>query len=383
MISRHIIIELLKATFISVSAITLLLLYGNLSRYEEVLIKAIEQNYSEFLKLCALLVPYAFSMAIPFGFTVALALVVGNWASNREITALSSLGIAPKSLFLPVCLFSVLLSSLTIFSTLQWGPDNRDKFDKLREKIIWDNFSFLLVEDGEISINIDSSKESKTSQSFAALSGGEGKVLISKITLSVKEFTDETWKNVRIALFDEKNRIQMVLNSGKTTVTKSLEKGFLILDLYDVDLEPVDHGSNFFKGGSDLFLNIAHWREPLIIEIGDGEKKGLNRMSFTELFQVARKSEDEFEKGKAISILHKNAALGFSPFFVCLLLLPITSKSGRREAIYNLFIGILICVSFYMIGTIGSNIFEKYSWNYIAWWLPNIIFLISSLFLIS
>ncbi len=383
MISRHIIIELLKATFISVSAITLLLLYGNLSRYKEVLIKAIEQNYSEFLKLCALLVPYAFSMAIPFGFTVALALVVGNWASNREITALSSLGIAPKSLFWPVCLFSVLLSSLTIFSTLQWGPDNRDKFDKLREKIIWDNLSFLLVEDGEISLNIDSSKESKTSQSFAALSGGEDRMLISKITLSVKEFTDETWKNVRIALFDEKNRIQMVLNSGKTMVTKSLEKGFLILDLYDVDLEPVDHGSNFFKGGSDLFLNIAHWREPLILEIGDGEKKGLNRMSFTELFQVARKSEDEFEKGKAISILHKNAALGFSPFFVCLLLLPITSKSGRREAIYNLFIGILICVSFYMIGTIGSNIFEKYSWNYIAWWLPNIIFLISSLFLIS
>ena len=135
MISRHIVIELIKASFISVSALTLLLLYGNLSRYEDVLIKAFEQNSSEFLKLCALLLPYALSMSIPFGFTVALALVVGNWASNREIIALSSLGVSPKSLFWPVCLFSTFLSSLTIVATLQWGPQNRDKFDKLRDKI--------------------------------------------------------------------------------------------------------------------------------------------------------------------------------------------------------------------------------------------------------
>ena len=118
-----------------------------------------------------------------------------------------------------------------------------------------------------------------------------------------------------------------------------------------------------------------------MIGIGDGGQKGLNRMSFTELFEVAKESKDKLERGKAMSILHKNAALGFSPFFVCLLLVPIATKSARKETIYNLFMGILICVSFYTIGTIGSNFFEKYSWNYIAWWLPNIIFLISSLFL--
>jgi lipopolysaccharide export LptBFGC system permease protein LptF len=172
----------------------------------------------------------------------------------------------------------------------------------------------------------------------------------------------------------------MVLNSGKTIVTKSVEEGLLKLDLYEVDLEPVNRGSNFFRGGSDLFLNIAHWREPLFIEIGDGEKKNLKRMSFSELIDVTKNSDNESEKIKAKSILHKNAALGFSPFFVCLLLLPVTSKSARREAIYNLFLGIIICVSFYMIGTLASNFFEKYSWQYITWWFPNIIFLILSPF---
>ena len=372
--------ELSKATLVSVTGLTILLLYGNLTRYEDVFIKAVEQDTTQVLQLCVLLVPYALSMAIPFGFTVSLALVLGNWASNREILALNALGTSPRSLLWPFCLFSIFLSCLAIFATLQWGPLNRGEFDKLREKILWENFSLLLIEDGEISFDIDSRKDSKTSQSFAALtSEGEGEQ-VSRASLSVGEFTDNIWSNLRITLFDHEKRILMVLNSGKTIVTKSVEDGLLILDLYDVDLEPVNRGRNFFRGGSDLFLNIAHWREPLVIEIGDGEKKNLKRMSFSELIEIVKNSDNDSEKIKANSILHKNAALGLSPFFVCLLLLPVTSKSVRRGAVYNLFLGIIICVLFYMIGTLASNFFEKYSWQYMTWWFPNIIFLSLSLF---
>jgi lipopolysaccharide export LptBFGC system permease protein LptF len=117
-----------------------------------------------------------------------------------------------------------------------------------------------------------------------------------------------------------------------------------------------------------------------MIEIGDGEKKNLKRMSFSELIEIVKNSDNDSEKIKANSILHKNAALGLSPFFVCLLLLPVTSKSVRRGAVYNLFLGIIICVLFYMIGTLASNFFEKYSWQYMTWWFPNIIFLSLSLF---
>ena len=381
MISRHIIWELSKATLVSVTGLTILLLYGNLTRYEDVFIKAVEQDSTQVLHLCVLLVPYALSMAIPFGFTVSLALVLGNWASNREILALSALGASPRSLLWPFCLFSIFLSCLTIFATLQWGPLNRGEFDKLREKILWENFSVLLIEDGEISFDIDSRTDSKTSQSFAALTSEGVGEQVSRVSLSVGEFTDNTWRNLRITLFDHENRIQMVLNSGKTIVTKSVEEGLLILDLYDVDLEPVNRGRNFFRGGSDLFLNIAHWREPLVIEIGDGEKKNLKRMSFSELTEVVKNSDNESEKIKANSILHKNAALGLSPFFVCLLLLPLTTKSARRETVHNLLIGIIISFSYYMLGTVTYNFFEKYSWNYIAWWSPNIFFLLCIVFI--
>ena len=219
MISRHIIWELTKATFVSVTGLTILLLYGNLTRYEDVFIKAVQQDSTQVLQLCVLLVPYALSMAIPFGFTVSLALVLGNWASNREILALNALGSSPRSLFWPFCLFSTLLSCLTIFATLHWGPLNRGEFDKLREKILWENFSVLLIEDGEISFDIDSRKDKKTSQSFAALFSEGGGEQVSRVSLSVGEFTDNIWRNLRITLFDHEDRIQMVLNSGKTIVT--------------------------------------------------------------------------------------------------------------------------------------------------------------------
>ena len=80
----------------------------------------------------------------------------------------------------------------------------------------------------------------------------------------------------------------MVIHSGKTIVEKSLDKGLLSLDLYDVDLEPVQQNKNFFQGGSDLFVNISHWQEPLVIEVSEGERKNLKRVGFLELYKQPR-----------------------------------------------------------------------------------------------
>ena len=380
MISRHIFWELLKATAISVSFLTILLLYGNLTRYEDVFFKAIEQNSPLILKLTVLLVPYSLSMAIPFGFTLALSLVVGNWASNREVKALNALGVSSLRTFIPFCFLSIFLSFLTIFSSLQWGPENRAAFDKLREEILWQNLSHLLVEDGEVSYNVGSASNSLSKQSLSTLTGNQGKN-ITRVSLSVKDFKDNIWKNLRITLFDKSDRILMVIHSGIAIVQKSYAKGLLTLNLYDVDLEPVQNNKNFFQGGSDIFVNIAHWQQPLAIEIGQGDKKNLKRLGFAELYKISTESKVGTEKIKAKAILHKNAALGFSPFFICLLVAPISVKIGRKETILNLFLGILVCVSFYTLGTIGSNFFEKYSWSYLSWWIPNIFFFfISALF---
>ena len=64
-------------------------------------LKQSSKNSPLILKLTVLLVPYSLSMAIPFGFTLALSLVVGNWASNREVKALNALGVSSLRTFIP------------------------------------------------------------------------------------------------------------------------------------------------------------------------------------------------------------------------------------------------------------------------------------------
>jgi lipopolysaccharide export LptBFGC system permease protein LptF len=380
-LNRHIIWELFKATFLAVAVLTILLLYGNLTRYEDVYFKAMDQRSAVVLELSFLLVPYALSMAIPFGFTIALAFMVGSWASNREFLAIKALGISSFSVARSVFIFSFLLSIMGLYCTLEWGPVSRAKFDEMREKILWENLSYLLVEEGEISFPIDQSKDSNLKRSLKSLLGNESGE-INRVTLSVKEFSEQIWQNLRITLFDNENRIQMVINSGKTFVTKSFDKGFLSLDLHEVDFEPVHQGTDFFRGGSDLFLKISHWKQPMELEISEGKKKNLKRLSFFELLNKATDLENLEESRHSKSILHKNTAVGMSPLFITILLLPVSTLLGRKEGVLNLFFGIVICVSFYAIGTITANLLDTYKWSYLAWWAPNILFLCSSLFLI-
>ena len=84
----------------------------------------------------------------------------------------------------------------------------------------------------------------------------------------------------------------MVIHSGIAIVQKSYAKGLLTLNLYDVDLEPVHNNKNFFQGGSDIFVNIAHWQQPLAIEIGQGDKMNLKRLGLQNFirYQQNRKS---------------------------------------------------------------------------------------------
>ena len=96
-----------------------------------------------------------------------------------------------------------------------------------------------------MSYNVGSASNSLSKQSLSTLTGNQGKN-ITRVSLSVKDFKDNIWKNLRITLFDKSDRILMVIHSGIAIVQKSYAKGLLILNLYDVDLEPVQNNKNFF-----------------------------------------------------------------------------------------------------------------------------------------
>ena len=135
MIPRYFTCELIKGSILCVTGVSVLLLYGNLSRYEQVFLDAFAHSYKDLYQAIILLVPYVCSMAIPFGYSLALALVIGRFSSDLELLALKSLGInTATSIFLPSLFFSSILSVVTLFSTLEWGPETVLSLMSLRKR---------------------------------------------------------------------------------------------------------------------------------------------------------------------------------------------------------------------------------------------------------
>ena len=157
-IIRHVIKELFLYSFFAVFLITFLLVMANLLRHEDSVFWILRKSNQSLLGFILLLVPYALSMAIPFGFAVALSYSLGKWSSGREILALNSLGVGNVRLSLPIITFSLLISVLSLFSALQWGPINRAYFDSLRDDLAWENVSIILERDGEITFNLNGSR---------------------------------------------------------------------------------------------------------------------------------------------------------------------------------------------------------------------------------
>ena len=104
-VSKYIFRELLKGTVIAVVVIAAILLYGNFTRYEKVFIEALAQSPENLFYLAFLLFPYAMSMAIPCGYAVSLAFVIGRLSSDSEIKALYSLGFSFSKISSTVLIF--------------------------------------------------------------------------------------------------------------------------------------------------------------------------------------------------------------------------------------------------------------------------------------
>ena len=367
--------ELSKTTSICVLLLTVILVFGNLSKYESVLLIAFEHSPFALFKLTLLIIPYALSIAIPFGYSLALSFVVGKWSSFREIDALRCLGQSPYQLFLPVLTFSFPLCLLVLFASLQWGPTNRNKFDEYRENLVWENISSVMEESGEISIPIGKEQDLFSNSALDSLTSLQGQE-IERVTISAQVAGKNIWKYLRICFHNKGDQIQLVVNAQKAEVSRLISQGILNLKLMDIDFEPSMSEKGFFGEQDSLYVSVRELKEPLAFKISQGKKQNLKRVGFLPLCDLANSSPDKKEKRMAKGIISKNLALGLSPAFVAILIIPLATRVGKKDATQSLFLGIILCVGYFSTGTIAQNLLSDSSYSYFSWWLPNLFCLI-------
>ena len=374
-IVRHIMKELFLYSLFAVAVITFLLVMANLLRHEDSVFWILRKSDQSLVGFIFLLVPYALSMAIPFGFAVALSFSLGKWSSSREILALNSLGVGNLRLSLPIIAYSFLISVLSLFSALQWGPINRAYFDSLRDDLAWENVSIILERDGEITFNLNGADNESTALSIFNIAGVDG-FDAKKITLSVAKTDDYIWRNLRISVYGESDQPKLVLNALEARIDRDLERGLLRLFPQNVDIESIDDEKTFYYGADSTFVSFRKLSEPLEFKIGEGKRKNIKRLGFFELLDVANETSDSIRSKQARDILGKNSALGFSPMFISFLILPFSIKFGRRDSFYSLVFGILICITYFVLGTVFSNLCVESKYSSYVWWSINILFLV-------
>jgi lipopolysaccharide export system permease protein len=370
-IQRHFFCELLNVTIVSTTILLCILLYGNLIKHDESLLQAVSISKYSFFRLCVLLIPYALSYALPFGFVLSLLFCYGKWSSSKQILALRSLGQGVLSWGKPCFLLSFIVSIFTLYVFLDLGPRNRAKFDREKSRIAWANINNLLEAQNSIQFDLgDTSSRANALANLSNLSDEE----IETVSLTVGEVFHDTWSNVRITLLGKDRSILRILNSRSVNVQKSNDNSKLFLYLNHVDFEsPV-------KDSEEFFVSFEKWDNPLIFDLGKkNNETNLKRISFGKLLQESFSNRPQSEIAKVM--IQKNFALGCSSFFLCTALLPLSVQAGRKESMSNIAFGLLFSISYFGCLSIFEDIAYSRNWPFFLW-IPNVFCFVVGLFLL-
>ena len=380
-IRRFVFRELLVTTLLSTLVLTGILLYGNALRSHERLFQALALSPYLFLELIGFLVPYSLTYGLPFGFALAVLFCFGRWSSDKEILALRSLGLGIWDWGKPVFLLSVLLSVFTLYANLEWAPANRAKFDRKKEEVLWSNLHAVLEKEGEIEFNVGKDLNEESGKSLRSLAGGN----LSKVSISVGEVGEKEWSKLRILLFGEDDELQSIVHAKRGIVKRSKEDARLVLDLRDIDVESGDTESDAKNWSSDLYVSFESWTQPLVLDLSaKAEPQNLKRMGLKDLwaFSSSNSTGNRQKRMEAQALLHKNSALGTSPFFLSFILLPLAILKGRNESVGNMALGVFVAVAYFGLGSLLTNLFANQFIACLSWWVPNLVCLILGLFLI-
>jgi len=359
-INRHFFFQLLGMTILITFILLGILLYGNLVKHDEYLLQAMSVSPYSFLQLSSLLIPYALSFALPFGFMLALLLCYGKWSSSNEILALRSLGNGIFSWGMPCFILSFLVSLISLYIFLQWAPMSRAEFDQKKSAIVWSNINLLLETEKEIEFDLEQNSTGLTNKNLATLSDEP----IHRVSLSVGSMEQNRWSNVRILLLGENGNLLRIINSQSAKIERNQLNSQLILNLKNVDFESAIDSHN-----SNLFVSFEEWNKPIIFNLTPkGNNLNVKRIGFFELLELS--SSDNTKKYDAKVLIHKGYVLGTSSLFLSLVLLPISITHGRKETISNLAIGIFLSVLYYSSITLLEEFSFQYS-NLLFLWIPN------------
>ncbi len=370
-LQRHVFREILVSSFCCSALLALVLLYGNLMKHDEDLFRALAIEPSVFLELVLLMVPFALSLGLSFGFSLAVVFCLGRWSSDKELMAMQSLGMNPRLWLAPISWCALGISLASLLASLHWAPLARSKFEQRIREVLLEDFYAWSRSGRELAIELDSDAKENLIQ-------GMGSSEFSSIThasINIGGGLGANWKNVRVALGNEENQVQAIMHAKEGLAEIDRRNGRVELILSAVDFESLTTGSKNVR-----FLSFEKWKQPLVFRLwsADHDKKPgrISIMSF--LGEDSDESISEAHKQQYWRHYNKYGSLACAPISLFPILSFLAVCKGRRESHSNLFLGVSICLLYFLFGMALGDLFGSKGFG---WWISFSLTLGAGLFL--
>ncbi|MEX0323804.1 MAG: LptF/LptG family permease [Puniceicoccaceae bacterium] len=341
-LSRYLIHSVAVTSLAGILLFVFLLITGNAMRDILGLLADGTIPLSLFLKLLWLLVPYAFSFAMPLGVLIGILLTMGRLSANQELTAFKAAGVSLYSIASPALFVALCGSMLAVYINTIHAPEARANYKAILNDLVrTDPLRFIVPR--------------KFIHDF------------SGYVFYVGETEKNRLQDVWIWDLDDKKRAVRLLRADDGTVTFDEQADALVLTLLNgfTELRDEKNPDDLSVRHPSLLFEEARVRLPLANLLGAAHQpRRIANYRMQELRQ--RKLEmdaivasgtappEELEEarktGQQVQYhISRRFAMAASVFSLALFAVPLGIRVGRTETHANFAIAIAIAMTYYVV----------------------------------
>jgi len=340
--------ELVIPFCVSLLIFTFIFIVGNLVKMADLIINK-GVDIVDILRIVVLLIPRLLSITIPTSTLTAVLLVFGHMAQDNEIIAMKASGINIFKILLPILIFSIILSLLSLIMNDQILPKTHFAYRKALKNIL-------------------------VKQPLAYLEAGRFIKEFEGYVIFVREIDGNMLKNITIYQPQEDKPTRTII-AERGEIVSDMDKKTVSLKLYNgtSDEPNPDDPKVFYKLDFETFI-----LPPFTFEDGNKLSKKTKDMTIDELvYEMKTEDSNAFRRSDLMTKLraeiHKKISFSFAPFVFTLIGLPLALITHRGEAVISFGLSLAVITVYYIMFAWANTIaVQGILIPSVALWLPNV-----------
>jgi lipopolysaccharide export system permease protein len=348
---RYLLGQIVTTTLVAVMVLTSVFVLFNARKIFDLLVNH-DVPVGDVLSMVLLLFPQALTFTIPWGFLIAILLVMGRFSQDLELQAVTASGIGLIPLIAPVVLFSIVVSFLCFYNNASLAPRSMT------------TFKYRVVDMGR-------------NNPTAFLKAGEPITSFSGKRIYIGSKSGNRIEDVHVWELDKDNIPIRTIRAERGLISADLENLVLNVTLYEAALEErSEDGTRIDR----IQAGLKAKQLPLTIPLGDALDTSRIQRNIT-IITVGQIGQRIFSQAgidnlvPLLTELQKRLAFSFAPFTFCLIGIPLAIRVQRKETSIGVVLSLAVVISYYLLVFLAMTLQNKAeAWPDLIVWTPNFLF---------